>query len=143
MDEVVGPEQIRISDAERQAVADRLRAAHAEGYLDLAEYDERVTEVWRMRTRGDLGRVTLDLPASSAPSRRDGLVFSATAGGIAMRVLTVIWLCITAAAAAGTSVLALLTDLSPWWFLVFSAPTGAVLLTLWVAGAGRPRRGGR
>lgn len=141
---MVGPEQIRISDAERQAVADRLRAAHAEGYLDLAEYDERLTEVWRMRTRGDLGRVTRDLPAERTPGRRDGLVFAASPGGIAMKVLSIIWLCITAAAAAaaGTTVLALLTDLSPLWFLIFSAPTGAVLLTLWVAGAGRARRSG-
>lgn len=137
------PQQVRISDADRQAVADRLRAAHAEGYLDLAEYDERLTEVWRMRTRADLGRVTADLPAVAAPGRRDGAVFSATAGGVAMRVLSVIWLCLTAAAAAGTGVLALLTDLSPWWFLIFSAPTGAVLATLWLAGAGRARRGGR
>ncbi|WP_060713618.1 DUF1707 SHOCT-like domain-containing protein [Pseudonocardia sp. HH130629-09] len=143
MSEALKPEDVRISDADRQAVADRLRAAHAEGYLDLAEYDERVTEVWRMRTRGDLGRVTRDLPAASAAARRDGTVFSATPGGVAMKVLSIIWLCLTAAAAAGTSVLALLTELSPWWFLVFSAPTGAVLLTLWGAGAGRARRGGR
>lgn len=57
--------------------------------------------------------MTRDLPAERNPGRRDGLVFAASPGGIAMKVLSIIWLCITAAAAAGTTVLALLTDLSP------------------------------
>ena len=51
VNEPVHPEDVRISDADRQAVADRLRAAHGEGYLDLSEFDARVAEVWRMRTR--------------------------------------------------------------------------------------------
>ena len=33
--------QIRVSDAERQAAADRLGAAMADGRLDMAEYDRR------------------------------------------------------------------------------------------------------
>ncbi|MBC3194187.1 DUF1707 domain-containing protein [Pseudonocardia sp. C8] len=139
MNEPAHPDEVRISDADRKAVADRLRAAHDEGYLDLAEFDERVTEVWRMRTRGDLARVTRDLPAPRTP-RPDGLLFAASSGGVAMRVLSIIWLCVTAATAAGWGVIALLTEASPWWFLVVAAPPGAVLLALWLAGVGRPRR---
>lgn len=137
------PDQVRISDADRQAVADRLRAAHGDGYLDLAEFDERVAEVWRMRTRGDLARATRDLPAPRKQRPADGLIFSASPGGVAMRILSIIWLCVTAAAAAGWAVIALLTELSPLWFLVLSAPTGAVLGSLWLAGVGRARRGTR
>lgn len=143
MDEPAHPDELRISDADRQAVADRLRDAHAEGYLDLTEYDERVAAVWRTRTRGGLVRATRDLPPARPPRRPDGMLFAATAGGTAMKVLSVVWLCVTAAAAAGWGVLALLLELSPWWFLVLSAPTGAVLLALWTAGIGRPGRGER
>ncbi|OLM16046.1 hypothetical protein Ae707Ps1_0304c [Pseudonocardia sp. Ae707_Ps1] len=143
VNEPVHHDDVRISDADREVVAARLRAAHSDGYIDLSEFDERVAEVWRMRTRGDLSRVTRDLPVARPQPRRDGLVFSSSPGGVAMRVLSIIWLCVTAAAAAGTGVVALLTDLSPWWFLLVAAPPGAVLASLWLAGIGRPRRGGR
>ncbi|MBP2364441.1 DUF1707 SHOCT-like domain-containing protein [Pseudonocardia parietis] len=143
MNEPVHPEDVRISDADRQTVADRLRAAHGAGYLDLSEFDARVVEVWQMRTRGDLARVTRDLPAMPKQRPADGLIFSASSGGVAMKVLSIIWLCVTAAAAAGWTVIALLTELSPLWFLALAAPTGAVLLSLWLTGVGRPRRGGR
>lgn len=141
--EAVNPEDVRISDADRQAVADRLRAAHGAGYLDLSEFDARVVEVWEMRTRGDLARVTADLPAPSKQRAADGLLFSASPGGVALKVLSIIWLCVTAAAAAGWTVIALLIQESPLWFLAVAAPPGAVLLTLWVAGVGRARRGDR
>ena len=143
VNEPVHPDDVRISDADRQAVADRLRAAHGEGYLDLSEFDARVAEVWRTRTRGDLTRATRDLPVPRKQRPADGLLFAASTGGIAMRVLSIIWLCVTAAAAAGWGVIALLTDASPWWFLLISAPTGAVLVSLWLAGVGRPRRDDR
>ncbi|ANY06472.1 DUF1707 SHOCT-like domain-containing protein [Pseudonocardia sp. HH130630-07] len=144
MNDPVRPDEIRIADADRQAVADRLRAAHDDGYIDLSEFDERIADVWRMRTRGDLERVTRDLPAARSRPRPDGILFAATPGGVAMRVLSLIWLCVTAAAAAGSAVLALLIeDLSPLWFLMVSAPPGAVLLCLWSAGVGRRRRGDR
>ena len=41
---------------------DRLRRAHDVGQLDLVEFDERVQAVWAARTRGELARVTADLP---------------------------------------------------------------------------------
>ena len=138
----VHPDDVRISDADRHAVAERLRAAHDDGFIDLSEFDERVAEVWRMRTRGEMGRVTRDLPA---PRRRrnDGLVFADSAGGIAMKVLAVIWLCITAVAVSGWGVLSLTAGIESPWFLWVAAPPGAVLLTLWLTGIGRPRRGDR
>ena len=56
------PDDLRVSDAERTEVQDRLRRAHDEGRLDLVEFDERVRTLWAARTRGDLARVTADLP---------------------------------------------------------------------------------
>jgi hypothetical protein len=64
----------RASDAEREAVADRLRTAAAEGRLDPDELDERLGAAYGARTVGDLVPLTDDLPASAsaaapAPSR--------------------------------------------------------------------------
>lgn len=141
MNEPVRPEDVRISDADRHAVAERLRAAHGEGLIDLSEFDERVAEVWRMRTRGELGRVTRDLPAPRRV-RDDGPVFADSSDGATMKVLAIIWMCLTAVAVSGWGIVAATTALEYPWFLWVAAPPGAVLLTLYLAGIGRPRRGG-
>jgi hypothetical protein len=52
----------RASDAEREAVADRLRVAATEGRLDPDELEERLGEVYAARTHGELATVTGDLP---------------------------------------------------------------------------------
>lgn len=140
MSEPVRPEDMRISDAERGVVQDRLRQAHDVGQLDLGEFDERVRSVWAARTRGDLERVTSDLPAPPPPPGRRQ-VFSGTDGGTAMRVLTIIW----ASLSAVNLVVWMLVGVSaqfvhPWWLWV-AAPPGAVLAVLYVAGVGRPQRG--
>jgi hypothetical protein len=59
--------EIRVSDAERQAAADRLKAAHDEGRLDLLEYDRRLQLAYQAVTARDLGALFADLPASPAP----------------------------------------------------------------------------
>jgi hypothetical protein len=56
----------RASDAERDAAADRLRTAAAEGRLDPDELDERVGQVYSARTRGELAALTSDLPEPAA-----------------------------------------------------------------------------
>jgi hypothetical protein len=140
--------QLRVSDADRALVETRLRRAVEVGQLELREFDERARLVWAARTRGDLDAVTADLgplpspevtAASVHPARRDrSPVFSDTGGGTAMRVLTIIWACVLvvnvvtwAAVSLGTA------DLVFPWPLFVTAP-GAVLLTLYVAGIGRP-----
>ena len=52
----------RVSDADRGMVAGQLKKAHAEGRLDLNEFDERTRLVWEARTFGELAAVTADLP---------------------------------------------------------------------------------
>jgi len=65
-------EQMRAADADRDQVADRLRAALEEGRLDLTEYDERLQGAYAAKTYGDLDRLLTDLPnaAPVVPSPR-------------------------------------------------------------------------
>ena len=61
-------EHLRVGDAERDVVVARLREAHVEGRLDLAELDERLDAALSARTRADLVPLTADLPVEpSAP----------------------------------------------------------------------------
>jgi len=59
---MVEREQLRVSDSERQAAADRLRRAHDEGRLDLDEYDRRLGAAYGSVTYADLDRLFVDLP---------------------------------------------------------------------------------
>ncbi|MGK5639588.1 DUF1707 SHOCT-like domain-containing protein [Streptomyces sp. URMC 126] len=53
---------VRASDAEREAVIQRLNEAVAEGRLEFAELDERVERALRARTHGELATLIADLP---------------------------------------------------------------------------------
>jgi hypothetical protein len=55
-------QHLRVSDAERQAVADRLGEHYADGRLDQAEFDERVGRAMSAKTRADLSGLFDDLP---------------------------------------------------------------------------------
>ncbi|WP_420330327.1 DUF1707 SHOCT-like domain-containing protein [Micromonospora endolithica] len=61
-----GRGEMRAADADRQAVADRLRVAVDEGRLDLHEYDERLQRAYAARTYADLTDLVADLPAPAA-----------------------------------------------------------------------------
>jgi hypothetical protein len=60
-------EQMRVSDAERQAVADRLAEHYGDGRLDQAEFDDRMSHAMSAKTRGDLRGLFDDLPEAGAP----------------------------------------------------------------------------
>jgi len=53
---------MRAADADRQAIADRLKKALDEGRLDLHEYDERLQKTYTAKTYGDLTGLIDDLP---------------------------------------------------------------------------------
>lgn len=55
-------QHLRVSDAERNAVAERLGAHYSDGRLDQAEFDERVSRAMSAKTRGDLDGLFDDLP---------------------------------------------------------------------------------
>jgi len=58
---------LRIGNPERDAVVERLTAALNEGRLELAEYDDRVRQVYAAKTAGELVPITADLPAPAPP----------------------------------------------------------------------------
>lgn len=146
--EPVPHDKIRVSDAERQAVQNRLQRAQGEGLLDIGEYDERLQALWASRTRGDLVPLTADLPdlptapAAARPVERRGdrRIFSDTGGGTAMRVLAIVFSCIVAVNVLTWGIVSVTGgDLEYPWFLWTLTPL-VVLGVLYAAGIGRPRR---
>lgn len=61
-------QHMRVSDAERQAVADRLAEHFSSGRLDQAEFDDRVGKAMSAKTRADLNGLFEDLPETGAPA---------------------------------------------------------------------------
>src|SRR5271166_2095075 len=59
---------LRVSDAEREAVTDRLAEHFAAGRLDQAEFDDRVGRAMSAKTRGDLRGLLADLSETGAPA---------------------------------------------------------------------------
>lgn len=64
-------QHMRVSDAERQAVADRLAENFSAGRLDQAEFDERVGRAMSAKTRADLNGLFDDLPGTGTPAAPD------------------------------------------------------------------------
>jgi hypothetical protein len=100
-------QHMRVSDAERRVVADRLAEHFAEGRLDQAEFDERAGRAMGAKTRADLSGLFADLPETGAPAGpvrpRRGRVRSAL-----VLVLMVVITLVTAHA---------LLALAPWLWL--------------------------
>ena len=55
-------QHIRVSDADRNAVAEQLGVHYADGRLDQAEFDDRISRTMAAKTRGDLAGLFDDLP---------------------------------------------------------------------------------
>src|SRR5579863_3259887 len=64
-------QHLRVSDAERQTVTDRLAEHFADGRLDQAEFDDRVGRAMNAKTRADLSGLFSDLPETGAPAVAD------------------------------------------------------------------------
>jgi len=61
---------MRASDADREQVAEVLRAAAGDGRLTLAELQDRLEVLYAARTYGELEPVVSDLPLSTLPSAK-------------------------------------------------------------------------
>jgi GntR family transcriptional regulator len=61
-------QQLRLSDAEREALTDRLAGHFAAGRLDQAEFDDRVGRAMSAKTRADLRGLFAGLPETGAPA---------------------------------------------------------------------------
>ncbi|MDQ4009689.1 MAG: DUF1707 domain-containing protein [Actinomycetota bacterium] len=139
-------DRMRAADTDRERVAEQLRSAHAEGRLDLAEYDERVQQAWAARTYNELETLTADLPQARPPAdlaashevRRPHWQHRHGRGG---RAAVTAW--------AGVSVvnlliwalvsLATMSWSYPWWIWV-AGPWGAMLLAGWIGERARALR---
>jgi Domain of unknown function (DUF4190)/Domain of unknown function (DUF1707) len=93
---VVTPD-LRASDADRDATAERLRVAATEGRLDADELEERLSAAYGARWTSELERLTLDVtpPAPAAPPASLSFVRPAvrTNGfAIASLVLGILWM---------------------------------------------------
>lgn len=126
---------LRASDADRAAVAQRLQTAVDEGRLDLSDYDERLRDAYAARTYGELERLTADLPApavvdvAAGPAvekRRRHLDEWRSWGGTAV-VLVAIW-GITSVMSGG---------LLPFWPIFPLGIWGAILLAGMVSGGSK------
>jgi hypothetical protein len=113
------PDQhLRVSDAERQAVADRLGDHFAEGRLDQAEFDERAARAMSAKTRADLSGLFDDLPdAGTRPQTGAAAAVPERRGGRRHPLLVLVLLVIVAVAAAHAVVAATV----PWLWLGFLA----------------------
>jgi hypothetical protein len=60
---------IRVADADRERVAERLRRAAGEGRLAPEELEERLEAAFAARTQADLAPLVADLPSDPPPAR--------------------------------------------------------------------------
>jgi len=72
---------IRVGDAEREAVAAQLRDHYADGRLTLDELNERIDQAFAARTRADLAGLTRDLPMSARPLVSSGSTWQDATSG--------------------------------------------------------------
>lgn len=86
-----GTPDFRISDADRERAATRLRTAHAEGRLSLAELEERTAAVYPAVLSSDLRPIFADIPGDevvvaplSVPASKGGVV-ELRAGGSGLK----------------------------------------------------------
>ena len=78
---------LRASDADRDAVAERLRQAAVEGRIDADELEQRLHSALRARTYGELDRLLGDLPAKPVKWERPRRGVAPAAGFAAVMVL--------------------------------------------------------
>jgi len=103
---------LRASDADRDAVAERLRWAAVEGRLEPDELEERLHAALRARTYGDLHRLLTDLPATAIAWERHGTQVTPAARtvlAVALRVLLTV--------AVVVVVLVVAAVMATWWVL--------------------------
>ena len=133
--------EVRAADADRAGVAERLRRAHADGRIDLLEYDERLAAAYAAKTYGELAPLTADLPPErpgrpEAPTRRiqpDGADRDGSrrlrGHALALRIEWAAWVFASAVNLLiwGIVCVATASAVYPWWIWV-AGPWGLVLL---------------
>ena len=131
---------MRVSDGERQAAADRLRAALTEGRLDMLEYDNRLALAYQAVTYRDLDQLFTDLPAHAAtpvvatpstpaPAARPVAVRTGYAGlPLALKILWGIWSVVVAINLTVWLLVGIGGEGVPYFWPMWLAVPGAALL---------------
>jgi hypothetical protein len=121
---------LRASDADRDAIIDRLRQAAGEGRLEPDELEQRVDRALRARTYGDLAELLADLPGDGRVLLRDagwrtnpGARYAVFGAGFLLAV--------TLAVALVALVAVLLLAAAAWWI---------ALVLFWLVCCGSRRR---
>jgi Flp pilus assembly protein TadB len=127
------PSSLRASDADRDAVAERLRQAAVEGRLDADELEQRLHTALRARTYGDLDRLLRDLPAKPVKWERQRRTAVGPAAGFALVMVARTIVALAVLAVVG--VVAVIT--AAWWmvglvvFLVLRSQRSCRRQTAW------------
>jgi hypothetical protein len=100
---------LRASDADRDAVAERLRQAAVEGRLEPHELEERLHTALRARTYGELEPLVIDLPRRQVARERPATPVAVLLLALAVRLMVVV-LVLAALAAA-------LAATAAWWLI--------------------------
>jgi len=61
---------LRAADADRERIVERLRKSHAEGRLDMDEFQQRLDRCYEAKTFGELGELVRDLPRQDVQDDR-------------------------------------------------------------------------
>ena len=64
---------LRAADADRERTAARLRESHAEGRLDMDEFQQRLERCYQAKTVGELDELMRDLPRHDEHAERPSL----------------------------------------------------------------------
>jgi uncharacterized protein DUF1707 len=121
--------ELRVSDAERAEVADKLSKHYGDGRLDQAEFNERMERAMGAKTRGDFAGLFADLPDLTEPGAAPPAPANRPTSRSPMYRLVLLILIIVAAALLGQ---ALLHSFFPWLLL-------AVVAFLWLRNGPRRR----
>ncbi len=124
-------QHLRVSDAERNAVTERLATHYSDGRLDQAEFDERVSRAMAAKTRGDLDGLFDDLPdlepSGASGNARPGapaVPYRRRRGGFGRMLLLVVL--VIAALSITSHVLTAFAFYVPWFWI--AALVAVVLL---------------
>lgn len=130
-------DRMRAADADRERVAEQLRSAHADGRVDLTEYDERVQRAWAARTYGELDALTADMPQARPPTPKAGpevrQPHRQCGNGRGGRAMVSAWAGVSLVNLMIWAVVCLSTMswIYPWWIWV-AGPWGAMHFARWL-----------
>jgi hypothetical protein len=135
--------EMRASDADRDRVAAVLREHTAQGRITMDEFNDRLEQLYKSRTYGELAKLTADLPdvdLRHRPARKaelepkknmhSGMQAAWAAWAMASGINWVIWLIVNASSDG---------DVYPWPLWVMG-PWGVILLLSSIFGTGEQKR---